>query len=50
MTAHGWTLLIVYLAILTACGWPLGLYMAAVLEGQRTFLSRGAQSGLGFAM
>jgi K+-transporting ATPase ATPase A chain len=39
MTTHGWTLLIAYLAILTACGWPLGLYMADVLEGRRTFLS-----------
>ena len=40
MTAHGWTLLVVYLAVLIACAWPLGLFMADVLEGRRTFLGR----------
>jgi potassium-transporting ATPase potassium-binding subunit len=39
MTIHGWTLLIAYVVILVVLAWPLGQYMAAVLEGRRTFLS-----------
>ncbi len=39
MSTHAWTLLVLYLAVLLLAAWPLGLYMAAVLEGRRTFLS-----------
>src|SRR5262249_37243645 len=40
MTAHGWTLLAVYLAVLIGGAWPLGLFIADVLEGRPTLLSR----------
>src|SRR5262249_36755613 len=39
VTAASWSLLAVYMAVLLGLAWPLGLYMAAVLEGRRTFLS-----------
>ncbi len=39
MSPHAWTLLVLYLVVLLLGAWPLGLYMAAVLEGRRTFLS-----------
>jgi len=35
MTAHAWTLLIAYVAILTLLAWPLGTFIASVLEGRR---------------
>ena len=39
MTPHSGFLLALYLAALLGLAWPLGQYMAAVLEGRRTFLS-----------
>ncbi len=39
MTPYAWTYLAAYLLALVVLGWPLGLYMAAVLEGRRTFLT-----------
>jgi K+-transporting ATPase ATPase A chain len=39
VTGHAWTSLILYVAALLVLAWPLGLYMAAVLEGRRHFLS-----------
>jgi potassium-transporting ATPase potassium-binding subunit len=38
MTVHGWELLGLYTVVLIACAWPLGIFMANVLEGRRTFL------------
>jgi K+-transporting ATPase ATPase A chain len=40
MSSHGWALLIVYTAVLIGCAWPLGHFMANVLDGRRTFLTR----------
>src|SRR5262245_44092231 len=39
MTTHAWISLLGYLAVLLGCAWPLGLYMAAVLEGRATWLT-----------
>ena len=39
MTPHAWTLLIAYVAILILLAWPLGGYIASVLEGRRHLLS-----------
>jgi len=39
MTSHAWMLLIGYTAVLVVLSWPLGRFMADVLEGRRTFLS-----------
>jgi len=39
MTVHAWTLLIAYVAILILLAWPLGGFIAAVLEGRRHLLS-----------
>src|SRR5580658_838361 len=38
MTANGWLQILLFLAVLVALMRPLGLYMARVFEGQRTFL------------
>jgi K+-transporting ATPase ATPase A chain len=38
MTANGWLQFIVFFAVLLALMKPLGLYIASVLEGNRTFL------------
>ncbi|MEI7925578.1 MAG: potassium-transporting ATPase subunit KdpA [Chloroflexota bacterium] len=38
MTAQNWGLLALYTVLLVAVAKPLGLYMAAVYEGRRTFL------------
>ncbi len=38
MTANGWFQFIVFFAVLLALMKPLGLYIASVLEGQKTFL------------
>ncbi len=38
MTAHGWLQFVVYFAVLLLLMRPLGLYIARVLEGERTFL------------
>lgn len=35
----GWIQIVLYLVVLLLCAKPLGLYMARVLEGERTFLS-----------
>ncbi len=39
MTLEGWLQIIVYLAVLVVLVKPLGLYMARVYQGERTFLS-----------
>ncbi len=39
MTPAAWTQLVLYLALLTVLAVPLGRWIAAVLEGRRTFLS-----------
>jgi K+-transporting ATPase ATPase A chain len=39
MTTVGWLQIAVVLAGVLAAAWPLGLYAARVLEGQKTFLS-----------
>jgi K+-transporting ATPase ATPase A chain len=39
MIDHSWIQLLFYMVALLLLAWPLGLYMAAVLEGRRTFLS-----------
>ena len=39
MTANGWLQSLIFFALLLAFMRPLGLYIARVLEGQRTFLS-----------
>ena len=39
MTANGWIQIAIFAVIVTASVKPLGLYMAKVFEGQRTFLS-----------
>ncbi len=36
----GWAQIVLYSVVLLLCAKPLGLYMARVLEGQTTFLSR----------
>jgi K+-transporting ATPase ATPase A chain len=38
MTANGWLQFLIFMALLLALMRPLGLYMARVLEGERTFL------------
>jgi potassium-transporting ATPase potassium-binding subunit len=38
MTANGWLQILVFLAVLVLLMRPLGLYMARVFEGERTFL------------
>jgi K+-transporting ATPase ATPase A chain len=40
MIAHAWIQLLFYMVALLLLAWPLGLYMAAILEGRPTFLSR----------
>ena len=40
MTANSWTQLVIYLVVLTALAVPLGRFMARVLEGRPTGLSR----------
>jgi K+-transporting ATPase ATPase A chain len=39
MTAQGWLQFVLYVGVLVLLAKPLGTYMAAVLEGRRTFLS-----------
>ena len=39
MTAEGWTLIIVFTALVALIARPMGLYLAAVFEGRRTWLS-----------
>ena len=39
MSASDITQLLIYLIVITACSIPLGLFMASVYEGKRTFLS-----------
>ena len=49
MTAPGLSQLVLYSAVLVLLAKPLGLYMAAVYEGRRTFLSpvlRGAERAI----
>ncbi|HEX9081334.1 MAG TPA: potassium-transporting ATPase subunit KdpA, partial [Holophagaceae bacterium] len=36
--SHAWTQNLLYLALLLVLAFPLGAYMAKVLEGERTFL------------
>ena len=38
MTANGWLQILVFFAVLVALMRPLGIYMARVFEGQKTFL------------
>src|SRR5215467_14574675 len=39
MTFNGWIQIALYAVLITICVKPLGLYMAKVFEGERTFLS-----------
>lgn len=39
MTVEGWTLIIVFTALVALIARPMGLYLAAVFEGKRTWLS-----------
>ncbi|HET7201745.1 MAG TPA: potassium-transporting ATPase subunit KdpA [Steroidobacteraceae bacterium] len=39
MTIAGTAQIVLYLGLLAGLAWPMGLYMARVLRGQRTFLS-----------
>ena len=39
MTANGWIQIVIFALVVTACVKPLGLYMANVFDGKRTFLS-----------
>ena len=39
MTANGWLQIGVFFLLVLACAKPLGLYIAAVMEGKRTWLS-----------
>ena len=49
MTINGWIQIAIYCAIVVALVKPLGWYMTAVFNGERTFLSpvlRPVESGL----
>jgi K+-transporting ATPase ATPase A chain len=39
MTANGWLQFLIFFTLLLVCMRPLGIYIARVLEGERTFLS-----------
>ena len=39
MTANGWLQIAVFFLLVLACAKPLGIYIAAVMEGRRTWLS-----------
>lgn len=39
MTVEGWTLIVVFTALVALIARPMGLYLAAVFEGRRTWLS-----------
>ena len=39
MTGNGWLQISVFFLLVLACAKPLGIYMAAVMEGRRTWLS-----------
>src|SRR5689334_15883302 len=39
MTAEGWTLIVVFIALVALIARPMGLYLAAVFDGQRTWMS-----------
>ena len=39
MTANGWVQIAIYFLLILVCVKPLGLFMARVFEGERTFLS-----------
>src|SRR4051812_30721053 len=39
MTWNGWMQIAVFFLLILACAKPLGLYMATVMEGRRTWLS-----------
>ena len=39
MTWNGWLQIAVFFLAILACAKPLGIYMAAVMEGKRTWLS-----------
>ena len=39
MTFNGWIQIAIYFALIMVCVKPLGLFMARVFEGERTFLS-----------
>jgi len=39
MTMNGWVQIAIYFGLIAVCVKPLGLYMAKVFEGERTFLS-----------
>jgi K+-transporting ATPase ATPase A chain len=38
MTLNGWVQIALYVGVLVLCVKPLGLYMARVFNGERTFL------------
>ena len=40
MTFSGWTEIVLYMVLLVAIGYPLGMYMARVYTGERVLLSR----------
>lgn len=39
MTLEGWTLIVVFIALVALIARPMGLYLAAVFDGRRTWLS-----------
>src|SRR6201999_2389228 len=39
MTWQGWAEIVLTIGVSVALGWPLGLYMARVWQGERTWLS-----------
>src|SRR5260370_11514353 len=40
MTANGWIQIAIFFALVVACAKPLGIYIANVMDGRRTFLAR----------
>src|SRR5579859_1734918 len=39
MTANGWIQIAIFFALILLCAKPLGAFIAAVMEGRKTFLS-----------
>src|SRR5437773_1703484 len=40
MTVNGWIQIAIFFALVALCAKPLGIYIANVMDGKRTFLSR----------
>src|SRR5947199_9619509 len=39
MTGNGWLQILFFFALIVVCAKPLGIFIAAVIEGRRTFLT-----------